>query len=98
MNLAFILALAASLLAAVLALAMLAHNHRAPAHWYFALGMAGLAVERLCVGMSATALRPEAAVIWQGWAKVALAVATVAWVGFSLAYTREKTAVQSSKF
>jgi putative PEP-CTERM system histidine kinase len=74
--------------AAVMALAVVFLERRSRARWFFAIGMALLAVERLFTGFAADAFLPDQAAAWYNRGLVIGAFVPATWLCFSLSYAR----------
>ena len=88
MSLPYLISLASAACCAALALYGLTQARRAAADWAFAAGMAMLALERLCGGLSLDANTFGVVEQWQQRRFVALALLPGPWLLFSLTYAR----------
>ena len=71
-----------------LAIGVLFRARRSVARWTFAAGMAVLAAEGVCSGLTAGATSPEGIIYWQQWSLLALSLLPGVWLVFSLSYAR----------
>jgi hypothetical protein len=74
--------------AAAMAIGVAVQTPRSIAHWFFTAGMAGLALESLCLGLSANAFMRDQVIYWQNWSFFAMSLLPGVWVLFSLTYAR----------
>ena len=71
-----------------IAIGVLLRARRSVARWTFAVGMAVLAAESVCGGLTAGATSAEAMIHWQQWRLLALSLLPGIWLAFSLSYAR----------
>jgi len=83
-----ILAYCGGVFAAAMALAVVLQGRRSLTHWSFALGMAVLAAEGVCAGLSADALLPGEVAYWQQWRLLTLSLLLGPWLVFAMSYGR----------
>src|SRR5690348_10172508 len=83
-----ILAYCGGVFAAAMALAVVLQGRRSLTHWCFALGMAVLAAEGVCAGLSADALLPGEVAYWQQWRLLTLSLLPGPWLVFAMSYGR----------
>ena len=88
MSFGFILALVSSVLAGCIALGTACRAKSTVPHWSFAAGMAVLAAERFCLGLSEDGLLPDTVAYWQGWGFCIRSLLPAIWLAFSLTYSR----------
>jgi putative PEP-CTERM system histidine kinase len=88
MQLAALLAFAASLGAALLALAVARDARRSLPHWCFVAGMGLLSAESLFSGLTQMSPFPEEMVYWQNCRLVVCSLLPCTWLCFSLTYAR----------
>jgi putative PEP-CTERM system histidine kinase len=83
-----VLPLVAAVLAAVVALAAVVRRSRSIATWLFASGMLAMCADALLTSQAVQALAPDDTVRWLRWSFLAKSTGLVAWLAFSLAYSR----------
>lgn len=82
------LALVSAGLAGLLALAMLFHDRRTLAPWFFLAGMGLFCFERLFAGISGFAASPAELRDWETWRILGLSLVPGTWVLFTMTYAR----------
>lgn len=89
MNLEAFLDFSSAAAATLLALGAAFRANRSVDRWAFALGMAALAAERICGGMTVSfADSPQSVYRWQLWRLTAVSLLPGLWLTFSLTYAR----------
>jgi putative PEP-CTERM system histidine kinase len=71
-----------------IAIGVLFRARRSIARWTLAVGMAVLAAEAVCAGLTAGAASPESMIDWQQWRLLAQSLLPGVWLAFSLSYAR----------
>jgi putative PEP-CTERM system histidine kinase len=87
-NLASQLPFVSAACSGALAIGVFLRSRRSIARWTFAAGMAVLAVEAVCGGLTAGATSPGSIVDWQRWRLLAQSLLPGIWLAFSLSYAR----------
>ncbi len=72
----------------VLAVIVIARNHRTVADWMFAAGMLLLAAENVFIGQTNAAKAVEEVIYWENWRILGLSLVPGTWLLFSLSYAR----------
>jgi putative PEP-CTERM system histidine kinase len=88
MNPPVTLAYVSAACAGVVILIAVFRGWRSIAVWFFALGMALLAAESVCLGQANSAWLGDEAARWQAWRLRAMSLLPCAWLLFSLTYAR----------
>jgi putative PEP-CTERM system histidine kinase len=83
-----VLPFAAALVSILLAATALIRKRSSVAAWCFFAGMMAIGAENLCNGLALSATRPEDVADWVARGLVAKAFGPVAWLAFSLTYSR----------
>ena len=83
-----ILSYVSAVFSMLLGLGGLLRRPRTVTHWFFFLGMAGLALENVFAGLSLHATSPEAILHWQTAAGSTRSFLPAVWLFFSLSYSR----------
>ncbi len=71
-----------------LAIGVLLRARRTLPDWMFATGLAVLAAENVCSGLTTGAVSPERIIYWQQWRLLILSLLPGPWLVFSLGYAR----------
>jgi putative PEP-CTERM system histidine kinase len=72
----------------LIAVGGLVWTRRSISHWSFAAGMALLAAENICIGLTSSAATPAEIIRWQQWRLMLLSLVPGTWLLFSLTYAR----------
>ncbi len=88
MNATTLLAFISAIFGGALALLVIRNKQRSLVHFFFAAGMAALAVESIFTGFSLKATATGQIIYWQHWRLLAMSFLPGIWLFFSLSYSR----------